>query len=78
MIMRDAEWHGIADDYRSMLCCDLHKPIMAVLARWVHAVEIACTVPEGRFFEEVNLCHLPWDLAQRPAVEAAALRGDQP
>lgn len=76
LCLREAAWHGIDSQYRGLECCDEHKPIMQALARWIHPLEDPCALPEGRFYEQDNVCRVPWEQVEIPAVEAAVLRGD--
>ena len=73
LCLREATWHGIDREYRGLECCDEHKPIMAALTHWMHPLDHPCALPEGRFFEEDNVCRVPWEHVSIPEV-AAALR----
>lgn len=59
----EAAWHGIAQTGDSMTACDEHKPIMASVAVYVHAIEPACDLPDSTFIEAENRCVVPWDPA---------------
>jgi hypothetical protein len=64
--MADSVWHGICVDGHGRIaegleCCEKHKPIMQILAAYIHPIETPCGLPDAIFIPSENRCALPWD-----------------
>jgi hypothetical protein len=57
--LADATWHGITDDFKGMMTCDEHAPIVVAIARWIHTFDTPCGLPDARFQKDLNRCVVP-------------------
>lgn len=82
LCLAEATWHGIFTDEHGeidggLVSCDRHEAIMRALVLWVHPHDVPCGLPDARFFEDVNLCAVPWD-DDDVALMATAMAEAQP